>query len=53
VAHRFLGYLPPFRKSAGLRNCAAIPHLLGWFRWMCEQHPFPKFRPAGRAFTSR
>lgn len=40
VAHRFLGYLqtafPQVRRPAQLRR---NPHLLGWFRWMCEQDP--------------
>jgi site-specific recombinase XerD len=40
VAHRFLGYLraafPLVRRPAQLRR---DPHLLGWFRWMCEQDP--------------
>jgi site-specific recombinase XerD len=40
VAHRFLGYLqtafPQVRRPSQLRR---DPHLLGWFRWMCEQDP--------------
>jgi hypothetical protein len=40
VARRFLGYLhsafPQVRRLAQLRR---DPHLLGWFRWMCEQDP--------------
>ena len=40
VAHRFLHYLhtafPKVRRLAQLRR---DPHLLGWFRWMCEQDP--------------
>jgi site-specific recombinase XerD len=40
AAHRFLDYLhtafPQVRRLAQLRR---DPHLLGWFRWMCEQHP--------------
>lgn len=40
VARRFLGYLhtafPHIRRLAHLRR---DPHLLGWFRWMCEQDP--------------
>jgi site-specific recombinase XerD len=40
VAHRFLCYLhaafPQVRRLSRLRR---EPHLLGWFRWMCEQHP--------------
>jgi site-specific recombinase XerD len=40
VAHRFLRYLqaafPQVRRLSQLRR---DPHLLGWFRWMCEQDP--------------
>ena len=40
VAHRFLCYLqaafPRLRRPAQLRR---DPHLLGWFRWLCEQDP--------------
>jgi site-specific recombinase XerD len=40
VAHRFGGYLqsafPQLRQLAELRR---DPHLLGWFRGMCEQDP--------------
>lgn len=40
VARRCLGYLhaafPPVRRLSQLRR---DPHLLGWFRWMCEQNP--------------
>lgn len=40
VAHRFLCYLqatfPKVRRPAQLRR---DPHLLGWFRWMCETDP--------------
>jgi site-specific recombinase XerD len=40
VARRFLCYLqavfPKVRRLAQLRR---DPHLLGWFRWMCEQDP--------------
>jgi site-specific recombinase XerD len=40
VARRFLCYLraafPKVRRPAQLRR---DPHLLGWFRWMCEQDP--------------
>ncbi|HEY1161150.1 MAG TPA: tyrosine-type recombinase/integrase [Terracidiphilus sp.] len=40
VARRFLGYLqtsfPQVRRPAQLRR---DPHLLGWFRWLCEQDP--------------
>lgn len=39
-AHRFLGYLhaafPHLRRLAQLRR---DPHLLGWFRWLCEHDP--------------
>lgn len=40
VARRFLGYLrtafPQVRRLCQLRR---DPHLLGWFRWLCEQDP--------------
>jgi len=40
VARRFLGYLhaafPQVRRFSQLRR---DPHLLGWFRWLCEQDP--------------
>ncbi len=40
VARRFLCYLqaafPKVHRPAQLRR---DPHLLGWFRWMCEQDP--------------
>jgi site-specific recombinase XerD len=40
VARRFLRYLhtafPHVRRLSELRR---EPHLLGWFRWMCEQAP--------------
>jgi site-specific recombinase XerD len=40
VAHRFLHYLhsafPRVLRPTQLRR---DPHLLGWFRWMCEQDP--------------
>jgi site-specific recombinase XerD len=40
VARRFLGYLhaafPHVRRLSQLRR---DPHLLGWFRWLCEQDP--------------
>jgi site-specific recombinase XerD len=40
VARRFLCYLqaafPQVHRPAQLRR---DPHLLGWFRWMCEQDP--------------
>jgi hypothetical protein len=40
VARRFLSYLhsafPQVHRLAQLRR---DPHLLGWFRWLCEQDP--------------
>lgn len=40
VARRFLGYLratfPEVRRLSQLRR---DPHMLGWFRWLCELHP--------------
>ncbi|MGH9631144.1 MAG: tyrosine-type recombinase/integrase [Bryobacteraceae bacterium] len=40
VSHRFLGYLraafPRVRQLSQLRR---DPHMLGWFRWLCEQDP--------------
>ena len=40
VVHRFPHYLhtafPQLRRLSQLRR---DPHLLGWFRWMCEQDP--------------
>ena len=40
VARRFLSYLhdafPDVRRLSQLRR---DPHLLGWFRWLCEQYP--------------
>jgi site-specific recombinase XerD len=40
VASRFLAYLhsafPQVRRLSQLRR---DPHLLGWFRWLCEQDP--------------
>jgi site-specific recombinase XerD len=40
VAHRFLSYLhaafPQIRRPSQLRR---DPHLLGWFRWLCDQDP--------------
>ena len=40
VASRFLSYLraafPRLRRLSQLRR---DPHLLGWFRWLCEQDP--------------
>ena len=40
VARRFLAYLhttfPQVRRLVQLRR---DPHLLGWFRWLCEQDP--------------
>jgi site-specific recombinase XerD len=40
VAHRFLHYLnKAFPKVRRLSQLCRDPHLLGWFRWMCEQDP--------------
>jgi len=40
TVHRFLAYLrrvfPQVRRPSQLRR---DPHLLGWFRWLCEQQP--------------
>ena len=40
LAHRFLAYLrtafPQVRRLSQLRR---DPHLVGWFRWLCEQQP--------------
>jgi site-specific recombinase XerD len=40
VAHRFLGYLratfPEVRRLSQLRR---DPHMLGWFRWLCDLRP--------------
>jgi site-specific recombinase XerD len=40
TAHQFLGYLhaafPCVRRLAQLRR---DPHVLGWFRWLCQQDP--------------
>jgi site-specific recombinase XerD len=40
AVHRFLAYLhrsfPQVRRLSQLRR---DPHILGWFRWMCEQQP--------------
>jgi site-specific recombinase XerD len=40
VFHRFLGYLrgafPKVRRLSQLRR---DPHMLGWFRWLCDQDP--------------
>jgi len=40
VSHRFLGYLrgafPKVRRLSQLRR---DPHMLGWFRWLCDQDP--------------
>ena len=40
TVHRFLGYLhaafPHDRRLAQLRR---DPHVLGWFRWLCQQNP--------------
>ncbi len=40
VARRFLCYLrSAFPKVRRLSQLRRDPHLLGWFRWMCEQDP--------------
>lgn len=40
VARRFLCYLhSAFPKVLRLAQLRRDPHLLGWFRWMCEQDP--------------
>lgn len=40
VARRFLCYLhAAFPKVRRLSQLRRDPHLLGWFRWMCEQDP--------------
>lgn len=40
VARRFLGYLQAaFPQISRLSQLRRDPHLLGWFRWMCEQDP--------------
>jgi hypothetical protein len=40
VTHRFVGYLratfPGFRRLSQLRRG---PHMLSWFRWLCELRP--------------
>ena len=40
VFHRFLAYLrgafPKVRRLSQLRR---DPHMLGWFRWLCDQDP--------------
>ena len=40
VARRFVGYLratfPGFRRLSQLRRG---PHMLSWFRWLCELRP--------------
>jgi hypothetical protein len=40
VARRFVGYLratfPEVRRLSQLRR---DPHMLGWFRWLCELRP--------------
>jgi len=40
VAHRFLGYLrDAFPGLQRLSQLPRDPHMLGWFRWLCHQHP--------------
>jgi integrase len=40
VAHRFLVYLrDAFPKVRRLSQLRRDPHMLGWFRWLCDQHP--------------
>jgi site-specific recombinase XerD len=40
VAHRFLGYLhAAFPEVCQLSQLRRDPHMLGWFRWLCEHHP--------------
>jgi site-specific recombinase XerD len=40
VAHRFLHFLHnAFPKVRQLSQLRRDPHLLGWFRWMCQQNP--------------
>ena len=40
VFHRFLGYLrTAFPKVRRLSQLRRDPHMLGWFRWLCEQDP--------------
>jgi site-specific recombinase XerD len=47
VARRFLAYLRAhFPRLRGLRQIRRDPHLLGWFRSLCEQQP--PFSPATR-----
>ena len=40
AARRFLGYLrAAFPEVCQLSQLHRDPHLLGWFRWLCEQQP--------------
>ena len=40
TARRFLGYLrAAFPEVRQLSQLHRDPHLLGWFRWLCEQQP--------------
>lgn len=38
--HQFLAYLrPTFPRVHRLSQLQRDPHMLGWFRWLCEQNP--------------
>ena len=40
VFHRFLEYLGgTFPRVRGLSQIRRDPHMLGWFRWLCNQDP--------------
>ncbi len=40
TARRFLGYLhDAFPKVRQLSQLRRDPHMLGWFRWLCQQNP--------------
>ena len=40
ASRRFLTYLhPAFPQVRKLSQLRRDPHLLGWFRWLCEQDP--------------
>ena len=40
VAHRFLAYLrDAFPRVHRLSQLRRDPHMLGWFRWLCDQDP--------------
>ena len=40
VAHRFLSYLrDAFPRVHRLSQLRRNPHMLGWFRWLCDQDP--------------